>query len=274
MRKRGEKKRILRGHVGSRRGKRLRRSRAARSSGWNELVPQDHRFESPNKGRRRPASLRPTHIVIHITGTKSFTTVKKTFLKPHSVSAHYLITPSGELFQFVQDTERAWHAGIDSNTERLYRQGFAAWSRYLKYFPWYRAYPNDAVYVDGDLNPVWDKTEAVFVATNDGTTWQHFDYFEQRWPDMEIPVNFDVDTDPNNYSIGIELLSVGAKTKNRTAYTDKMYKTLARLIQNLSDKYEIPQTKGRIVGHEDVNPIGRFGWDPNSGFDWTRVYTD
>jgi hypothetical protein len=26
------------------------------------------------------------------------------------------------------------------------------------------------------------------------------------------------------------------------------------------------------VGHEDVNPIGRFGWDPNAGFDWTVVH--
>lgn len=175
--------------------------------------------------------------------------------------------PSGELFQFVQGAERAWHAGIGSNTEKLYRQGFAWWSHYLKYFPWYKAYPDDAVYMDGDLNPVWDRTEAVFVATGDGMTWPHFGYFEQRWPDLETPVNFEVDSGPNNYSIGIEILSIGSKTQSKKAYSDEMYKALSRSIRNLSDKYGIPKAKGRIVGHEDVNPIARFGWDPNSGFD-------
>lgn len=273
MPRRAKKKRILRGNGSTRQGKRLRKSLATRTSGWNELVPQTNRFESPNRGDRRPVSFAPTHIVIHVTGTKSFTAVKKSFLKPHSVSAHYLITPSGALFQFVQDTDRAWHAGIDSNTRKLYQLSFDWWSRYLKYFSWYKAYPDDAVYVDGDLNPVWDKTEAVFVATSDGTTWPHIDYFKRRWSDRNTPVNFDVDIDPNNYSIGIEILSLGAKTKNHRVYTDEMYKTLKRLTQNLSEKYGIPLAKGRVVGHEDVNPIGRFGWDPNSGFDWTRVHT-
>lgn len=273
MPKRGKKKSTLKRKRGRLRRNRPRGLRAAQPSGWNELVPQNNRLESPNKNAR-PASLTPTHIVIHVTGTNSFAEVKKTFLKPNSVSAHYLITKSGELFQFVQDAERAWHAGVDSNTRKLYRKGFARWSRYLKYFNWYKAYPNDAVYLDGDLNPVWEKAEAVFVATSDEITWPHFDYFRQRWPDMETPVNFGFDPDPNNYSIGIEILSVGAKTKDKTAYSDEMYKTLKRLIQNLSTKYGIPRAKGRIVGHEDVNPIGRFGWDPNSGFDWTKVYAN
>jgi hypothetical protein len=239
---------------------------------WNELVPQGNRFESPNKNARRPASTTPSHIVIHITGINSLDVVKKTFLAPNSVSAHYLLTQTGELFQFVKDGGRAYHAGIDSNTRKLYRKGYDGWSRYLKYFEWYKDYPQDAVYLDGDGKPVWDKSEAVFVATSDGAAWPDFAYFRDRWPGLDTPVNFDIDPDPNNYSIGIECLSLGAKTKDKTAYSDEMYEALRSLIKNLSGKYGIPRTKGRIVGHEDVNPIGRFGWDPNSGFDWTVVH--
>jgi len=239
---------------------------------WNELVPPGNVLESPNKNARKPASMTPTHIVIHITGTADLASVKNTFLGPNSVSAHYLVTSSGELFQFVRDGGRAYHAGIDTNTRKLYRKGYGKWATYLKYFNWYKQYPQDAVYLDADANPVWDNSEAVFVGRGDGTAWPDFAYFRHRWQDLDIPVNFDTDGDPNNYSIGIECLSVGAKTADKAVYSDEMYETLEVLTKNLSDKYGIPRTKGRIVGHEDVNPIGRFGWDPNAGFDWTVVH--
>lgn len=53
--------------------------------------------------------------------------------------------------------------------------------------------------------------------------------------------------------------------------TPAMYATLRTLVQDLSQKYSIPIEEGRIVGHEDVNPIARFGWDPSAGFDWSRI---
>ena len=246
--------------------------RSADQSGWNELVLPENRLKSCNKNARRPAGAKPTHLVIHVTGTTDLESVKRTFLAPNSVSTHYLVTPLGELFQFVRDNERAYHAGIDSNTRKLYRKGYDAWSHYLKFFNWYKEYPEDAVYLDGDGNPVWDKSEAVFVAKSDGTVWNDFSYFRRRWPDFDTPVNFDIDPDPNNYSIGIECLSIGSKTKDESVYTEEMYKTLRLLIKNLSGKYGIPRKKGLLVGHEDVNPIGRFGWDPNSGFDWTLIH--
>lgn len=170
------------------------------------------------------------------------------------------------------DAFRAWHAGIDSNTRRLYNQGTEKWIKYLKYFNWYKNYPNDAIYVDGDLNPVWDKTEAAFVARADAQAWSEYDYFRARWPGLDVPINFAVDPDPNNYSIGIETLGFGAKSADADVYTDAMYKTLEQLVADLSDKYAIPLEKGWIIGHEDVNPIGRFGWDPAPGFDWSIVY--
>lgn len=81
-----------------------------------------------------------------------------------------------------------------------------------------------------------------------------------------------MDSDPNNYSIGIETLGFGAKTNDPNIYTPAMYSALHTLVADLSQKYDIPMVKGRVVGHEDVNPVARFGWDPSAGFDWSRVY--
>lgn len=242
------------------------------STEWNSLVPATNRFQSPNWNSRKPNSLTPTHIVVHVTGTDSLTSVKKIFLAAKSVSAHYLVTKDGQLLQFVPDGYRAWHAGIESTARNLYQKGASQWTRYLKYFSWYKGYPAGSLYVNGDLNPVWDKTEAVFVARADSQPWPEYDYFYSRWPGQDLPVNFNIDADPNNYAIGIETLGFGAKTNDPNVYTPAMYSALRALIGDLSQKYGIPKTKGRIVGHEDVNPIARFGWDPSAGFDWSRVY--
>lgn len=119
---------------------------------WNEMDPPGSRFASPNFNARTPPGLKPTHIVNHVTGTDSLA----------SVSAHYLVGKDGALFQFVPDGSRAWHAGIESTSRNLYREGKAVWCRYLKYFSWYKGYPTDGQFVNGDLKPVWDKTGAGF----------------------------------------------------------------------------------------------------------------
>lgn len=242
------------------------------SSDWNELVPSNKRFESPNWNARRLNNLNPTHIVIHVTGTDSFNSVKNTFLRDNSVSAHYLVEKNGDLSQFVPDKYRAYHAGVDKNTRALYGKKTAIWKRYIKYFNWYKIYPKDAIYLDGDLKPVWDKTEAVFVGRADGQDWPNYDYFNTRWSNVDVPINFAVDADPNNYSIGIETLGFGATKHDPNIYPAAMYDTLCLLVQNLSIKYDIPMVKGRVVGHEDVNPVGRFGWDPGQGFNWKKVF--
>lgn len=241
------------------------------SAEWNPLVPQANRLDSPNRNSRKPASLLPTHVVIHVTGTDSLDDVRRTFLARNSVSAHYLVGKDGSLYQFVPDAHRAWHAGIDSNTRRIYRRGAAQWTRYLKYFNWYGNYPTDSGYVDGDLRPVWDQTEAAFVTRAGGGRWAEYDYFFTRCPGRDAPVNFEVDPDPNNYSIGIETLGFGAKAPDPQVYPDAMYETLRKLLADLAARYSIPLTRDRVVGHEDVNPIARFGWDPNAGFEWSRI---
>ena len=236
---------------------------------WNELVNPNDIIETAKKNNRRNSVEKPTHIVIHITGTDDLESVKKKFLE--SVSAHYVIDKKGEIYQFVKDRYRAWHAGIQSSQRRLYKRANLQWLNYLWYFNWYKGYPDDAIYVDEDLKNVWDTDEAAFVKKADHSNWEQYNYFKERWPDKKVPVNFEIDSNPNNYSIGIECLSYGSKKPNSSVYTDQMYNSLDKLIDNLCGKYDILRSKENIVGHEDVNPLARFGWDPNSGFEWDRI---
>lgn len=238
---------------------------------WNPLVPKAQRLSSPNFNSRKPADKKPTHIIIHITGTNDFNSVKKTFTAPNSVSPHYLIHRDGSKYQFVPDHKRAYHAGIDSNTRSLYNKQGKEWQKYLKYFSWYKYYPGNSVYLDGDLNPVRNETEAVFVKQPDNLAWNHFDYFNARW-NVSSPLNFTSDADPNNYSIGIETLGVGSPKQDPEVYTNEMYVSLRELVKYLCDKYGIPNDKEHVIGHEDVNPVGRFGWDPGQGFNWDRIH--
>lgn len=85
-------------------------------------------------------------------------------------------------------------------------------------------------------------------------------------------MNFDVDADPNNYAIGIETLGFGSKVAGDGTDTDAMYQVNRTLVQGIASRHGIPVAKGRIVGHENGNPMARFGWDLAPGFDWKRVY--
>ena len=116
-------------------------------------------------GNRKSSIKKPTHIVIHITGTDNFESVKNTFLQ--SVSAHYVIDKQGKIYQFVKDRYRAWHAGIPSSQRRLYRRVNLQWMNYICYFNWFSGYPDDAIYVDEDLKNAWGADEAAFVRKAD-----------------------------------------------------------------------------------------------------------
>lgn len=235
---------------------------------WNNLVPAERRFASTMKRDGRPIA-RPTHVVCHITGSDSFASVKKTFLT--SVSAHYVVDKAGLIYQFVQEEDQAWHAGITQSTLALYAQGPQAWRKYLFYFGW-TSYPAGSVFVDENLQPVEGGRVATFVRRADGADWPHYAYFDQRWSAAAMPVNYATSKAPNAYSVGIEILSVGAAKASDKAYTPEMYTSLRTLVTDICGRQGIPMQKGRVVGHEDVNPVQRYGWDPNQGFDWTKVW--
>lgn len=68
-------------------------------------------YPSPNFGPRRGGQ-QPELIVIHYTAMGSAEAALNRLCDPqYEVSAHYLITRDGTLYQLVDETMRAWHAG-------------------------------------------------------------------------------------------------------------------------------------------------------------------
>jgi len=66
---------------------------------------------SPNFGPRRDA-LTPTLIVVHYTAMANAPAALERLCDPQTeVSAHYLIGGDGTLWQMVEESQRAWHAG-------------------------------------------------------------------------------------------------------------------------------------------------------------------
>jgi N-acetyl-anhydromuramyl-L-alanine amidase AmpD len=67
---------------------------------------------SPNFNDR-PQDAKISMIVIHHTELNNIKEVYKIFENPESkVSSQYLIGRDGSLHQFVEDNQRAWHAGV------------------------------------------------------------------------------------------------------------------------------------------------------------------
>ncbi|WP_071675123.1 N-acetylmuramoyl-L-alanine amidase [Nioella nitratireducens] len=66
---------------------------------------------SPNFGARR-AGLRPELVVLHYTAMDSCDAAARALCDPaREVSAHYLISETGEVLELVPEPMRAWHAG-------------------------------------------------------------------------------------------------------------------------------------------------------------------
>ena len=69
---------------------------------------------SPNHGPRRDG-VRPDIIVLHYTEMASAEAAVRWLCDPASgVSAHYCIAADGRLIAMVEETRRAWHAGVSS----------------------------------------------------------------------------------------------------------------------------------------------------------------
>lgn len=245
-------------------------SRAVWSGGWHPDIPDERRFDSPNQSDRR-GDQQIKRIVIHITGTSSLSRVISSFTNP-GASAHYLVDQEGLLYQFVPEHKKAWHSGIKSYIRRLYANRDGHWRKYKRYFDWHRGYPSNARFFDANMREVSEGPDAALVTRNDGREWSDYQYFDDRWGRRSTPLGFLADGgDPNNASIGIEILSVGSRSFDPGHYSSAMYRTLEDLVDTICARHSIPKTKDFIVGHEDVNPVERWGWDPNQGFEWDRV---
>ncbi|MBR1777985.1 MAG: N-acetylmuramoyl-L-alanine amidase [Alphaproteobacteria bacterium] len=70
------------------------------------------RLSSPNFDERKaPVEM----LVLHYTGMKSAQEALDRLCDPAAkVSAHYLVDANGEIYSLVDETKRAWHAGVSS----------------------------------------------------------------------------------------------------------------------------------------------------------------
>ncbi|ETW13111.1 N-acetylmuramoyl-L-alanine amidase [Roseivivax marinus] len=73
------------------------------------LIPVPH--PSPNFGARRGGAV-PDHVVLHYTAmTTCDAALARLCDAEAGVSAHYLVSETGRVWQMVDEAERAWHAG-------------------------------------------------------------------------------------------------------------------------------------------------------------------
>ena len=73
--------------------------------------PQATPYPSENHGARRNCAA-PDLLVLHYTAMETAKEALERLCNfDHEVSAHYLISASGEVFQLVSEDRRAWHAG-------------------------------------------------------------------------------------------------------------------------------------------------------------------
>jgi N-acetyl-anhydromuramyl-L-alanine amidase AmpD len=78
----------------------------------------------------------------------------------------------------------------------------------------------------------------------------------------------------NMHSIGLEHEGFAAQG---TWYTEAMYRTSAKLVRYLAERYEIPIDRGHIIGHDNVPGITparvpQMHWDPGPYWDWGHYF--
>ncbi|HEX2419579.1 MAG TPA: N-acetylmuramoyl-L-alanine amidase, partial [Micromonosporaceae bacterium] len=78
----------------------------------------------------------------------------------------------------------------------------------------------------------------------------------------------------NTHSIGLEHEGFAAQG---TWYTEAMYRTSAKLVRYLAERYEIPIDRGHIIGHDNVPGITparvpQMHWDPGPYWDWGHYF--
>lgn len=245
------------------------------TEGWNPSVPAERRHLDGNCGARRGNAV-VDRVVIHVTGTMDAKTILDRFTTPSGgASAHYLVMPDGLIHQFVPEEKRAFHSGINKTVRQLYDRRDGSWRQFKRYFSWHKGYPADAIFLDASLRVLApsQRASAMLVAPANRGEWADYAYFDRRWGRAPVPLGYTAPGhDPNNNSIGIEFLSVGASTPRQDQYSSQMYEALGVLVGDICRRHRLPVLRETVCGHEDVNPVERWGWDPHQGFDWDRLF--
>lgn len=150
---------------------------------------------------------------------------------------HFVVGPTGRIIQVRDTGVVAWHTGVSAVHRRDFLSGH-----------WETLVPKNVV------------------------SW-----WKARWPGVKSPSHLYPGTSPNAVYYGIECVPTGTHIKNswkpvhgtpapageRNRFTTAQYVACAALVLHLADVGNFdPHAVGRVVGHEDINPITRPGWDP------------
>ncbi len=187
-------------------------------------------------------------------------TVHVVYENPDNFCAHYVVGWDGTVWQVMDETLKAQHIGFLPNDRESFLDG--SWV--------------DELASKEPQRP------------NVPTLWK------ARWPSFKSPAHLFPGPSPNQVYVGIEMIpltgAVGQPApliSNGVArkYTDAQHQTVAKLIADIAARWNLPDeiwdaSSGRLVGHEDVNPLERSvasgGWDPGAlrdvpQFDWDYV---
>jgi len=110
-------------------------------------------------------------------------------------------------------------------------------------------------------------------------------WWRARWPGQKSPQHLFPAQKPRSNYIGIEMIPCGtwpnqsgnwtpfwADPFGGTRFSGATYLATAELVLQLAGAYDINTLDRRkLLGHEDVNPVTRPGWDPGDmtgGFSW------
>jgi N-acetyl-anhydromuramyl-L-alanine amidase AmpD len=258
------------------------------TTGRSPIVDARNSYMRPkgyNASQRRRQDI--THIVIHILGT-NWNGGFHRFINTQDAGVHYIIKQDGTITQFAPELAVAGHAGIFPFAKKLYERGDPdIWMRFVEVSTGAFVKYKGNVYFMKDFHKLagepivpleiqdgshkstfWERKDAI---------WEQFDYFKKKFPDLRQPYNWTYrgtsgalhPGDYNAYTFGIEL--AGGDGPHDPAISEGSYRGLDQLLTYLCAEYEIPRTSEFIIGHEDVNPIARWGWDPGRTFDWNRA---
>lgn len=166
------------------------------------------------------------------------------YADPAHNAAHYVVGWSGQIIQIADERERMAHVGIAAQRQ-LYLSG-----EWVKHLP------------------------AALVAR-----WR------ARWPGVKSPAHLFPGRSANDAYVGIEMLPLVPGTDyvplgDRLWYTAMQHESVRGLVRDIAGRWGFELAGGRLVGHEDVNPITRHnrggGWDPGAlrespRFDWSWI---
>lgn len=189
-------------------------------------------------------------VLLHTTGDGPCARAKKNGSDPYEealkiykaqeVGPHFVIGPKGEMEQLRSTSEIAWHAGVSKVERRDYLTG------------------------NWEYTPKRLSAEVV-------------KWWKDKWVGFASPQHLYRADNPNKDYIGIELVPCGTYNKSAwepifaprchvgARFSAKTIMRVSSLCAALGLHHKLPvgwEETQRLLGHEDVNPYQRPGWDP------------